>query len=98
PGDLDADTIVIDNLGGARAAVRHLYEHGHRSIAVVGDFETFYTHRERRRGYEEEMRELGLPIPASLVWPGASGPYEAEMIVESALAALDPPTAIFALN
>lgn len=98
PGDLASDTILIDNVGGAREAVRHLARHGHRDIALLGDFDTFYTHRERRRGFEQAMAELDIPVDRDLVWSGAGGPDQSADIVSSKLANAKVPTAIFALN
>src|SRR5213592_4161922 len=37
PGNIDADVVLLDNVGGARSAVAHLLAHGHRRIAFVGD-------------------------------------------------------------
>ena len=59
PGDVEADTVLLDNLGGTRAGVEHLLEQGHERIAFVGDSPELYTaraapgrlpRRARRRG------------------------------------------------
>lgn len=98
PGDLDVDTVLIDNAGGARSAVRHLADHGHRAIALVGDFATFYSHRARRDGYDAAMEALGFEVTDQLVLAGASDAQAAEAIVSRALDSAAPPTAFFALN
>jgi len=36
-GDIAADTVLVDNVGGAAAAVRHLARYGHRRVAYFGD-------------------------------------------------------------
>lgn len=54
--------VLVDNLGGARRAVRHLVERGHRRIGIIThDGESGET-RLRRAGYEEAMREAGIKV------------------------------------
>lgn len=60
--DLDAASVVADNVGGVRAAVDHLVEHGHSRIAFVGNL-TQTDMTERYGGYREAMIEHGL-VPA----------------------------------
>jgi len=59
PVGVEADSIVIDNYGGAFAATQHLLAAGHRHVAFVGDYERLSTHRERRRGYTDALAEAG---------------------------------------
>ena len=60
PRFLDADTVVTDNAGGARAAVEHLLAAGHRRIGFLGDRPDVYTAAERLRGYRETLARHGL--------------------------------------
>src|SRR3954468_2082562 len=52
-GGLEADTVLLDNRGGARDGVRHLLEQGHRRIAVLFDSLRVYTMNERVEGARE---------------------------------------------
>jgi LacI family transcriptional regulator len=53
---LPADEVLVDNAGGARAAVEHLQRHGHRRIAFIGDSPGIYTAQERLQGYGAGLR------------------------------------------
>jgi LacI family transcriptional regulator len=73
PAGVDADCVLLDNLGGARSAVEHLLARGHQRIAMVADSDALYTATERLAGYrqaleaaaqaENVVREL-LSLPA----------------------------------
>jgi LacI family transcriptional regulator len=95
---LEADVVLIDNVGGARAAVAHLIEHGHRRIACLADLPGIFTARERRRGYDEALREHGVPVDESLVCLGQHDVAGAESAMAGLLALHDPPTAVFTGN
>ena len=56
---IEADTVLLDNLGGARRAVEHLIAHGHTRIAFVADAAELYTARERLAGYREALSARG---------------------------------------
>ena len=55
----DAPVAMPDNDGGARAAVHHLLEHGHRRIGFVGNL-TQPDMRERFSAYHDALVEAGL--------------------------------------
>jgi LacI family transcriptional regulator len=100
PHGLEADTVVIDNHGGARAAVEHLLAHGHRRIAYVADPQELSTAAERLAGYRAAMQATGVPIDAELLRLGTHDATQAEAVVRELLA-LAPghrPTAIFSGN
>jgi len=60
PVDLDADSVVLDNVGGVRSAVEHLIERGHRRIGLIGDLSRLSTHRARVEAFGEAMRDAGV--------------------------------------
>jgi LacI family transcriptional regulator len=94
PGFLDADSVTSDDTGGARAAVAHLGERGHRRIAYLGAALTIQTARDRLEGYREAMRELGTEPEASHVRPGLVTMEQAERAVLEMLQGPAPPTAL----
>ncbi len=60
PGDLPVTVITSDNRGGARTAVDHLIELGHRRIAYVRGSETYTADVPRLEGFREAARRAGL--------------------------------------
>jgi LacI family transcriptional regulator len=100
PGGLEADTVLLDDAGGARAAVEHLLAAGHRRIACVADRAEVYTARERMSGYEAALEAAGVAVDPELIRPGSQASEQAEAVVGELLA-LPPdrrPTAIFSAN
>ena len=64
---VDADVVLTDNAGGARAAVSHLIEHGHRRIAFLGDRPELHTATERLRGYRDALARHGIREEPTLI-------------------------------
>ena len=100
PQGIEADTVLLDNLGGARRAVEHLIAHGHTRIACVCDMADLYTVRERLAGYRQALDAAGLTEDPVLIASGNHDAVAAQASVERLLALPDAsrPTAIFAAN
>jgi LacI family transcriptional regulator len=100
PEGIDADTVLLDNLGGARSAVEHLIAQGHTRIACVADAAELYTAHERLTGYRDALSAAGLEEDPSLVVAGNRDAAAAQAAVEHLLGLPDKrrPTAIFAAN
>jgi LacI family transcriptional regulator, galactose operon repressor len=98
PGRIRADAVLLDNVGGARAAVEHLLAHGHRRIAMIGDAPTIFTAIERLRGYREALQAGGLTPDDTLVRIGTHDAESAEAAARELLALHNPPTALFTGN
>ncbi len=60
-------SVAVDDLGGARKAVRHLVELGHKYIAYVGCHFRPPSNRRRLEGYRQELAQAGLPYASELV-------------------------------
>ncbi|MFI9583417.1 LacI family DNA-binding transcriptional regulator [Streptomyces sp. NPDC052236] len=97
-GQIDADAVLSDSFGGARAGVAHLIAHGHRRVGFIGDHPRIHTAIERLRGYRTAMEDAGLAVDDSWVSLGPTAPERVRSAVESMLAAPEPVTAIFAGN
>jgi LacI family transcriptional regulator len=95
PQFLDADAVVTDNAGGARAAVEHLLAAGHRRIGFLGDRPDVYTAAERLRGYQETLARHGLPQHHDLVRHPQFRGVDAYETTWALLNGNEPPTALF---
>lgn len=93
PG-LQAGEVMVENEEGAQKAVKHLLEHGHRSILCVAYDSQFNSISQRMSGYEKAMMQAGLK-PQFVVVDKASA---AGAKVVHRLRAPKPPTALFTLN
>jgi LacI family transcriptional regulator, galactose operon repressor len=67
PKLIEADTVLTDNAGGARAGVTHLIRNRHRRIGFIGDSPRIYTAAQRHRGYLQAMAAAGLTVAGSWV-------------------------------
>ncbi|MEV4423836.1 LacI family DNA-binding transcriptional regulator [Streptomyces sp. R-07] len=93
-GGIDADVVLSDSFGGARAGVAHLIAHGHRRIGFIGDRPGIHTAKERLRGYRAAMEDAGLDVTDAWV---SLGPTDPERVAEAAEAMLSGPGAVTAL-
>jgi LacI family transcriptional regulator len=92
---LDADSVVSDNVGGARQAVEHLLAHGHRRIGFLGDLLTISTAEDRLSGYRQALESAGVTPDPELIRTDLHDSDAAARAVEEMLAFADPPTALF---
>jgi len=95
---LAVDTVVVDNVEGARQAVDHLLKLGHRRIGIICGPKTMTTGRERWEGYCLALEEHGLTVDPELVYVGdhkEGGGYRGAQHLLSLPA---PPTALFVGN
>lgn len=96
--DARVDTIVSDNRRGAYEAVSHLIELGHERIGFIGGVPRISTSTERRKGYEEALRDHGLPVDPALIKEGDSRRERGTYLTKDLLDLEDPPTALFTGN
>ena len=94
PRGVPADSVVLDNRGGARDAVAYLLSRGHQRIAYVGGDPTVRTGASRLAGYKLALKSAGLTYDPKLVSLGnytveaawaattelVSGPAEADAV------------------
>lgn len=95
PAGLDVDSVLTDNVDGARAAVDHLARHGHRRIGMIADSTDIWTSAMRAAGYAQGLAAHRLPPDPRLVRTGIRTTEQAEFAAEELLAESEPPTALF---
>ncbi|HEY4009439.1 MAG TPA: LacI family DNA-binding transcriptional regulator [Acidobacteriaceae bacterium] len=89
------DRVVVENQAGARLAVEHLVQHGHRRICFVGLNRRIFTMNARLSGYMKAMQTAGLEPECFLDGHDSAATLE---FFRSVRARPQPPTAIFAAN
>jgi len=97
-GDIVADTVLVDNLGGTIEAVTHLAQHGHRRIAFLGDSPDIFTAAERLRGFREGCVRNGISYDESLVALRTPTPESIGEAVRKLLTGPSAATAVVAGN
>ncbi len=98
PLDDDAHCVSSNDAQAVSEATRLLVRRGHRRIGLVTGPAGFRSAAERRAGFETALAEAAIALPPDLI---ALGDYRFESgVVAGAalLAAVPPPTAIFACN
>jgi LacI family transcriptional regulator len=92
------DCVMVDNVGGARAAARHLLGLGHEKIAIISGPLNTTPGRGRYEGFVDELAAWDLPLAEEYCkladFREPSG-YEAMLQL---LALPDRPTAVFSAN
>jgi LacI family transcriptional regulator len=94
-------TVVIDNRNGARMAVEHLLERGHRRIAFLGADLQHPSLNARLEGYHLALNTGGVPFDQELIFTTLDGEpnLATGVVLGDQLIASDPmPTAVFCAN
>jgi LacI family transcriptional regulator len=90
---IPADCVMSDNASGIGMAFHHLYRHGHRRIAYIGDSERVYSGRERAAAFRAALRSHGQPVEG-LVQPGDIAPERVSAALDTVLNGAEPATAL----
>lgn len=90
-----SDSVQVENRSGARMAVEHLLQHGHRKIACVAANSHLLTIKERIAGYKESMRRAKVPYLKEL---NLSTQLSAKAALSKLFAGRSRPDALFTAN
>jgi DNA-binding LacI/PurR family transcriptional regulator len=88
------DNVMVDNVEGARRAVTHLLDLGHRRIGMVS-MRFISTGRERQTGYQSALAASGLRVDRRLIALGAPKPESGYACTLELLKRMPRPTALF---
>jgi LacI family transcriptional regulator len=98
PEAIDDVAVVLDDVGGAQLAVRHLLEHGHRDVVCLGGVDTTPESgdpvTDHVVGWERAMEEAGRSTEGLLV-KAPYNRYDTYRLGLELLARPDRPTALF---
>lgn len=94
----DSSAAVGDDRLGGYLATRHLIDLGHRRIALIAGPSYASSALGRRAGYEEALREAGLPADETLIIPSTFSMESGEDAGQYLLGLAPRPTAVFAVN
>lgn len=87
-----------DNYSGGYMATEHLIKIGHRRIAYIQGPSSWFSCRERLRGYSDALRNNDIPIDPDLILEGDMYYYRSRELTRELLKSPNRPTAIFGVN
>lgn len=91
--------VIVDDYVGAKEAVTHLIEQGYKKIAFLEGSPGLVITNDRKRGYQEALKEHGLEAKESFVQECVTGSMEeGKRAAKKMMSMPVPPDAIFAAN
>ncbi len=97
PG-VNLDCVLLDNVRGAEECVRYLTRAGYADIAIITGSLRLQTAQERLRGYENALKEFGIPISRELILEGDYRRETGYRLAKALLLRRNRPSAIFVCN
>lgn len=93
--DMHVDCVAVDNVGGAREAVKYLVQLGHRRIAhIAGDVVT-QAAAQRLEGYKQGLKDSKIDVKEEYIEKTDYSRGKARAAAEKLLSLQPAPTAIF---
>tara|TARA_R110002020_G_scaffold91560_2_gene222382 strand:- start:143199 stop:144236 length:1038 start_codon:yes stop_codon:yes gene_type:complete len=91
--------VIIDNYAAGYKATKHLLEQGCTRIAHFAGAQHRNVYEERRKGYEDALREFGIPVEEDLIVVCDTLSFEEGRKVTKRLLRMEnPPDGIFSAN
>ena len=99
PDQEEVDSVSGEDLKAAEMAVEHLISLGHRRIAIATGPHTLRNEQRRLLGYQQALRQAGLPLDDTMIWEGNFRPEDvAAMCVPCLRNVARRPDAILSTN
>lgn len=90
--------VVVDNSLGAKLAINHLIDLGHKKIAHISGFLYTETGLERLEGYRKSLNASGLPFISEYMVEAGFAEQQGYTAMLKLLSLEDRPTAVFVAN
>ncbi|QFG00482.1 LacI family transcriptional regulator [Psychrobacillus glaciei] len=87
--------VTTDNIFGAKKAVKHLIQMGHKKIGFINGHDFAFVSQQRLTGYEEALKEANIAIKTEWIGNGEFSEEVAEKVALKLLEAHQEITAIF---
>ncbi|WP_391117840.1 LacI family DNA-binding transcriptional regulator [Psychrobacillus sp. L3] len=87
--------VTTDNIFGAKKAVQHLIQMGHKKIGFINGHDFAFVSQQRLTGYEEALKEANIAINTEWIGNGEFSEEVAEKVALKLLEAHPEITAIF---
>jgi DNA-binding LacI/PurR family transcriptional regulator len=77
--DIDVSKVMVDNVGAAYEATKHLIDNGCKRIAFLAGPTNVTVSNQRQEGYKKALKEAGLQIDNTVI---VHGNYNLEQVIE----------------
>ncbi len=96
----DISHVSVDNFAAARQVVQYLSSLGHERIGFVGSVNQFISSEDRQKGFEQGLKEAGLPVEqACIAYADADYSFNSGILAgRELLGRKERPTAIFCIS
>ena len=91
-------SVSTDNLAGARRAVEHLVQLGHRRIAYIANRRSRRSNSDRLQSYQQVLAANGIPVDRDLIVEGNGALRGGNAAAQILLSQSQSPTAVFCFN
>lgn len=91
-------SIIIDNVSGAKMAIEHLIDRGHKDIAFIGGSEDIAANQERLEGYKSALGDNNITVKDEYIKNGDFNRESGHFMMKSLLKNSQTITAVFAAN